>query len=153
MVLPQEKSSLLLHEELNHNTYSSTSFVAVDSTGFQNLLSVQWKPVLSGVLGIYFVLQIIMGFHGNYLGYSLCSDSHTLPEWVWFVNLFVVLCFFISSCNILWKMTSDFQSQEEMGARAANLSIKIIAGSSSLLTLCLRWGGICRDGYGYSNIL
>jgi hypothetical protein len=116
----------------------------------QTLLSRHWQWVLGCSLLVYMCFQMFMAHNSMYGSNPICRDTYMPPEWVRQINFVVVVAFVLSALSIVFRMIRNghFVSAETLSSLAANLTIKLIAGSSTTLTLFWRWGGVCRDGLG-----
>lgn len=118
----------------------------------RNILSKQWIYVLPTTLSVYFILQCALGYQNQIYGVRMqCTDQHIFPSWIKIINALMVLWFILSAGFIVSRMLLKAWgvNKEWIGAYAANLTITVIAGSSSFLTLSCNWGGLCRDAFGY----
>lgn len=112
-------------------------------------MSKNWKVVFPSVVLLYILLQSVM-FRNDF-----CDTKIDFPNWVLRINFFVVLWFIVNSCLTSYTLFREIKRKREdnIPPLVANLAILLIAGSSSYLTLQYRWGGVCRDIFGYEKVI
>lgn len=136
---------LKLYSGRNYSSISSE----IDEVGGEikienhSLLHKQRYFVMPFTIVIYIILQIIAGYDSK-----ICNDHIEFPFWVWNINVFVVIWFFIDLLFTIFYMMKDKYDAERFAASAMNLTLVFIVLSSSVLTLLPRWGSICKDYFG-----
>jgi hypothetical protein len=134
-------------------TETSTSQAALNEQRKNaSLLSLRYKVVCPLAIIIYIILQVVIGL--NYIPTQIDFDTNLALK----VRIFTFGSGMAFGISVIQQIMNIFSCLELGGNRDLQgiyysiLTVSSIAGSASLLTFAINWGGVMTDVFGvYSN--
>ena len=114
---------------------------------YTTLLSRTWKSACLLCLVTNIIFQVAVVMDQKFSAKPVCTAGE-FSSWMIFVKCIEAVIFFAKFINLMSHMISYYEYEEIFSIIVASSVVVLIAGTSSLLTIMMNWGGLCEDAFG-----